>query len=71
MQPPRSLSALLLGDPDPSRFERSEALRLSLPDPRPEIPLSHWLPGSLPISTAVSDERLPQRLIDREDFLDL
>lgn len=39
---PRCVTAALLGDPAPDRLERAEALRLSLPEPRPEQPLSEW-----------------------------
>ena len=40
---PRCVTALLMGDPVPDRLERAEALRLDLPVPRPEQPLSDWL----------------------------
>lgn len=39
----RLVTAEVMGDPAPDRLERAEALRLSLPEPRPEIPLSAWL----------------------------
>lgn len=45
----QSLTARLLGDPDPDRFAKSEALRLSLPEPRPELALSEWLGEHQPI----------------------
>lgn len=42
MKPDRSVTALLMGDPDPDRLKRSEALRRALPEPR-EVQLSEWL----------------------------
>lgn len=39
----RVVTADLMGDPLPGRFERAEALRRSLPEPRPDIPLEDWL----------------------------
>ena len=43
MRAPRCVTALLMTDPAPDREERAEALRLSLPEPRQEQPLSEWL----------------------------
>ena len=40
---PRCVTSLLMGDPDPDRLARSEALRAALPEPRPDQPLSDWL----------------------------
>lgn len=40
---PRRVTSLLMGDPDPGRLARSEELRLALPEPRPDQPLSDWL----------------------------
>lgn len=45
---PRCVTALLMNDPLPDRLERAEALRLSLPAPRPEQPLSDWLTNQPP-----------------------
>lgn len=42
------VTAAVLGDPLPGRLERAEALRLSLPAPRPEQDLAQWLPASIP-----------------------
>lgn len=42
MKPARCVTALLMGDPDPDRLERSEALRRALPEPR-EVDLSEWV----------------------------
>lgn len=42
MKPARCVTALLMGDPDPDRLERSEALRRTLPEPR-EVDLSEWV----------------------------
>lgn len=47
---PRSVTAALMGDPEPRRLERAEALRLCLPEPR-ELPLSEWL-GEMDLSRA-------------------
>lgn len=38
-----NVTASITGDPIPDREERAEALRLSLPEPRPEQPLAEWL----------------------------
>ncbi len=43
MKPARCVTAILMGDPDPKRLERSEALRRVLPEPR-ELDPSAW-PG--------------------------
>lgn len=40
----QNATAQLMGDPEPDRLERAEALRRSLPEPR-ELPLSDWLAG--------------------------
>lgn len=48
MPTPDVVTAAVLGDPLPGRLERAEALRLSLPEPRPEQDLAQWLPGSIP-----------------------
>lgn len=48
---PRCVTAALMGDPLPDRFERSEALRRALPQPREERPLSEWL-GAAELSDA-------------------
>lgn len=45
MKPARCVTALLMGDPDPDRLERSEALRRVLPEPR-DVDLSEWLERS-------------------------
>lgn len=50
MPEPRSATAALMGDPPPDRLERSEARRLSLPEPRPEIPLSEWIGDTLHVT---------------------
>lgn len=42
------VTAAVMGDPLPGRLERAEALRLSLPEPRPEQDLAQWLPDSIP-----------------------
>jgi len=47
MKPARCVTALLMGDPEPDRQERSDALRRALPEPR-EIALSEWLSISRP-----------------------
>lgn len=48
MPTPDVVTAAVLGDPLPGRLERAEALRLSLPEPRPEQDLTQWLPDSIP-----------------------
>lgn len=47
MKPTLCVTALLMGDPDPDRLERSEALRRALPEPR-EVDLSEWVAPSRP-----------------------
>lgn len=44
---PRCVTGALMGDPLPDRIERAEALRLSLPEPREERPLSEWIAESV------------------------
>lgn len=41
---PRCVTGVVMGDPLPGRLERAEALRLALPEPRPEIGLEEWAP---------------------------
>lgn len=52
MRASRCVTALLMGDPAPDREERAEALRLALPEPRPDQPLSDWLAEAEPEQAA-------------------
>lgn len=53
------VTAAVLGDPLLGRVERAEALRLSLPAPRPEQDLAQWLPtrAGLPKATGRLDKQ--------------
>ncbi len=45
---PRCVTGAVMGDPQPDRLVRAEALRRTMPEPRPEQPLSEWLVDTAP-----------------------
>lgn len=63
------VTAAVLGDPLPGRLARAEALRLSLPAPRPEQDLAQWLSASRdPHLNVVAGQSAPKQRFDAALF---